>query len=460
MVNGRLRKGQGAAGDEGFDPSRDEQHSTERARLGSRVRDSLQAALLKRPEIVRIPDGEMLGDQLRRTVKTGNENKQPPCTSRKRVRQTISLDVKGTSSRPTSSRKRRSSGGDKHEHEVTFDRWTPDVSHLLLPTSSTEKSLLSSFVCLHGLPNPCTPSMIRRFFSGLVCKQILVLLHHPYRIELLDANHESPIRKEPRVNRYHPTELRVLVRFENIPTALLACERSQEVLQLSDNTIHDVVDKTGPPEDDLDSSTRTNSLMPLSTKGAAVTVTPIANKHHARALRENVSIDASSPMHNKTPLHLVEVQVSEELDPLVPRILWTVSLLLLNVCLDYKPSSKRSNHLKAWAAYPNFLSAPSMSHSSFTNTKYQEEPMQDMERLRVALERDRDQLLFPPLRPLLVSHDPEALKVDPVARLTLRAAERLQHELDKCSRSLAQRRVLQFLSNAHSQATDGQPSSV
>jgi hypothetical protein len=288
--------------------------------------------------------------------------------------------------------------------------------------------------------------MIRRFFSGLECKRILVLLRNHCSIEQLDANHETPIRKEPRVDRYHPTELRVLVQFENVPTALLACERSQEILSLSDKTRQGGADRVSPPENELDDATRISSLIPQPMKGASISATPIANKHHARALRENVGIDAGSPFHSKTPLHLVESQVSEELDPLVPRILWTVSLQLLNVFLDCKPSSKRSNRVEAWSAYPNLVSVLSRSQATFINTNYKEQAIQSVERRHAALERDRDHLLFPPRKPLWVSQDPEGLKVDPVGRLTLRAAEHLQLELDKCSRFLSQQKVLQFLS--------------
>jgi hypothetical protein len=429
------------------------------------VRDSLQAALLKRPEIVRITDGELIGDPLRRAAgnKTTNEKKQLSRTSRKHGRRPMSLDSTGASLRPTISRKRRSSGGDKHANEVSFDRWTPAVSNLLLPTSSPERSSLSSLVCLHGLPNPCTPSMVRRFFSGLECKRILVLLHHPYPIDILDANHETPVRKEPKVDRYHPAELRVLVQFENASTALLACERSQEVLPLSDKPIHEETDTGDPPQDDdVDDATKARSLTSLPMKGAAISVTPIVNKHHARALRENISIDASSPIHNKTPLHLVESQVFKELDPLVPRILWTVSLRLLNVCLGSNPSSKRSSRIEAFSSYPHLVAGHSKSDSSVNKMKYQEKPVRSDERVRMALERDHDQLLFPPLMPLWVSQDPEVLKMDPLARLTLRAAECLQHELEKCSRFLAERKVLQLLSNGETcrQAIDGQASLV
>jgi hypothetical protein len=288
--------------------------------------------------------------------------------------------------------------------------------------------------------------MIRRFFSGLDCKRILVLLRYPSDIGFLDSNHELPVRKDPKVERYRPLQVRALVQFENSPAALLACERSKEIMSLADLSAQPttaMIESGTAPADTAATEGAGDQV-----KGAAVAVTPVLDKYAARTIVDYVAIDASSPSHSKTPLHAVESRVRDDLDPLVERILWTAALrALVGIHAPETGGARSTTDASAdWRPYSRLIEGPSMKLSRLPSTKQDDERLERLRRHREKVQKDRDRLLFPSDKPLWVMRDPHVARSDPVTRLTCRAAECLRDEVERCDRSLVQWRVHRFLS--------------
>jgi hypothetical protein len=413
----------------------------EHRQLGARLRERRQDELRKRPEIVRLAEIEILdGPQ-------GKNLKHEPASN-----SNTSPQRQAAQPRASTTRKRRHSEGVVLRKAVAadlIDRWIPDVSGLNRVQGDgegkdgTATPRGSSFVILHGLPNPSTPAMIRRFFSGLECKRILVLLRYPNILGLLDSNHDLPVRKDPRVDRYHPSQVRVLVQFENAPTALLACERSKEIMPLAESTIHP---KTGSFES---GTARAGDVTEGAdagdqVKGAAVAATPVFDKCAVRTIIDYVAVDANSPAHRKVPLHTLESRIREDLDPLVSRILWTAAFQALDNLYSPRSGTKYGSLAsKDWRPYSRLIEGPSLKLSRLPSV---DEQLKELQRQRGKVQEDRDRLLFPPDKPLWVMLDPHVARGDPVTQLTCRAAECLECELERCDRNLVQWRVHRYLS--------------
>ena len=76
---------------------------------------------------------------------------------------------------------------------------------------------------LHGLPIECTVEHIKKFFSGLHPERVLILLSNQITVPELDA------ASRPKDHRGEDF-LRVFVKFDSAPTAVLASERSGETI--------------------------------------------------------------------------------------------------------------------------------------------------------------------------------------------------------------------------------------
>lgn len=182
-------------------------------------------------------------------------------------------------------------------HEVkdkNVDRWMPITDHLPEPETHSARS---SVVQLHGLPIGVTAVQIRKFFSGLRIQRLIVLPKHNFTIRELDA--QSPVRKAGLcLLRHEASSLRLFVKFESVPTAAMAVQRSGEIMQHTD------------------------------TEGASVRVTMLP-KSYATILLHTLAIDC--PMNCAHAIDLFLQTLNHDLDETVPAILWTEAMQRLQL---------------------------------------------------------------------------------------------------------------------------------
>ena len=361
-------------------------------RIGIKLRETRESERERRPEVIRIASiPEKLPSQVEAkadvSLQAGviKQHESSRAKNRRRLR----------SATQQQSVRRGFGEGDSR----LVDRWVPDVSRLSTGRHSVDsvQNTRSDFVWLHGLPKPCTSLMIQRFFSGLDPQRILILLCNAGEFPSLDADHYSgPPRKKNMVDRYPPSDLRVLVRFANAPTAALAAERSKEVMMFQ---------MPSHAGDDVE---------PNSLTGAAVAVT-VVTKPVARAV-EHLAVDGETLV----PLDVTESNLRAKLDPIVVNVLWTTAIRELSL---------QGGDKSQW--YPHLLERETSQrwNSDYVVRSYHETLMKDYERLLYR-------------QPFLTLQDPELLHIDPVARLTLRAIATLQQEMEARERFAVQRRVL------------------
>lgn len=259
-------------------------------------------------------------------------------------------------------KKRRPSTRTSNSSDSTIDRWLPNLSVVDVGEGETRSRL----VRLHGLPLGTEPSHIRRFFSGLEPQRIMLLPSYSQVIPSWDANHSVPRKSGKHIERYDPT-LRVFVQFDSAPTAEAAATRSAEVLE-----------------------------------GCAIAAT-VVPKLVASYLVKHMVLEAVVGQS----LHRGLQHVEEELDPLVPQLLWSAATLDLglNHQIGLYPFGT-NNNLALFA---------------------QDDVDQLSARIR-QLQNDLARLLYK--RPLLlVDLDPELAMSDPIVRLTTSAANRIKAEI-------------------------------
>jgi len=294
--------------------------------LGRKARESLRRELGRRPEVVRLESGD--GGTASAPGAGGADGDGKPMAlilapshpkrTRKRIRDRSRW-------RAVSS---IGDGGSEWDAEKdAIDDWLPDMSSIIQPSNGSyssdtiagldgnskdnamDKSAKkqwrlaskmerrrrckgSNVVWLHGLPKRTTPQHIRRFFSGLDLKRILILptavaadnlpgddylLRFPQwdaspdgrircpgdgeRQELQSRQHrQQPGRDSDStdddaridekdnpviVERYDPHQMRVLVEFETAQIAAMAADRSGEVLKMIHHPCADCNSKEG-----------------------------------------------------------------------------------------------------------------------------------------------------------------------------------------------------------------------
>jgi len=263
----------------------------------------------------------------------------------------------------------------------------------------------SNVIQLHGLPIGTTTAPIRRFFSGLDPRRIMILLPNNKRrnnVPDLDARHDIPPRKTAglRVERYDSTNLllRVLVKFESAPTAALAVQRSGEIMQLQQD----------------------------KAQGAAVAVTQL-NKAKATFLCKNLAVDAVKG----EPLHQTVQNIASKLDSAVSNILWDAAireLRLLNATttLDVTQNNNNNNDDGPVVLRPLAFSRPRNPRD------HEQERLQELQEYRNKLQQEYNrvqQQQTPHSR--LAALDPALLQLDPVVGITANSRNVLQHEMDR-----------------------------
>ena len=172
--------------------------------IGRKARARLEEEKSKRPEIKRL---DSLPNEER--VTKLNHGTSFGATTSSFVRPKKKRNLRQPSSYQHHQQRQRQKTGE----------WTPDVSHIQVPS----KEFRSTIVKLHGLPIECTVEHIKKFFSGLHPERVLILLSNQITVPELDA------ASRPKDHRGEDF-LRVFVKFDSAPTAVLASERSGETI--------------------------------------------------------------------------------------------------------------------------------------------------------------------------------------------------------------------------------------
>ena len=173
------------------------------------------------------------------------------------------------------------------------------------------KHYQTKYVQLHGVPVGTTYETVRKFFTGLVPRRIVLLLSNRVKVMVLDGASYGLNTPKNREYVYANTDLRVLVEFDSISEALLARDRSKEIIFAKQ------LDQTTPA---IDTVNRPNSF------SIGVTMIP---KEMTTSL-SNLSIDAIPGF----PLHSCLSEVESNLDPLIRAILWTKNRQECGVAVD------------------------------------------------------------------------------------------------------------------------------
>jgi hypothetical protein len=236
----------------------------------------------------------------------------------------------------------------------TVDDWIPNYQHLLrVDTQGTtavcgtkdNQHLPSSIVRLHGLPIGTSSQHIRRFFSGLAPQRIMILLppRHTHTNSLLtpisklhiptwDAIDDRPISSTKQssaslIERYDSTFYRVYVKFASPQIAMLATQRTKELISVpivNARYIRDqgrIVQDQLIPEKNNDScldggttfnqpsnrmsnhsqqdATDATTATPITTQSAAIAITIVPNEVANYLLRKELFIDLmiGRPIH-------------------------------------------------------------------------------------------------------------------------------------------------------------------
>lgn len=198
-------------------PSDDAQLAEKVKDLGRKARERLEQERNKRREIVRLDENP--------TEEKGSVGTVFRDATRK-TRSKPSSAIHANSKRKRTNRK-DISGRVSESRDV--DTWMPDTSNVdsLLPNER------STLVRLFGLPVGVKPEAIRRFFSGLNPERVFVLPSLNDGIQnVMIKGWDSERHDKKTLVRRHESSLRVYVKFDSHPTAMLAEGRSGETLSL------------------------------------------------------------------------------------------------------------------------------------------------------------------------------------------------------------------------------------
>ena len=173
--------------------------------LGRKARERLQEQRSKRREIVRLEESQPV--------------LLPPLTARTTTAKATHTKRTGVAKRKRPSTKQASNLDDINCNS-NVDSWYPDVTAF----ATYEGEERSYLVRLHGLPIGCKPEEVRRFFSTLQPERVIVLPSMNKKLVGWDADMEATF-----ISR-HESTFRVFVKFPSSPLAILATERTGEIL--------------------------------------------------------------------------------------------------------------------------------------------------------------------------------------------------------------------------------------
>lgn len=364
--------------------------------LGRKARSRLEEEKSKRKEIVVLNSLETVDAK-------ANEKSEVDATAARVAKKTAS---------PRKRRKSVPSRQLNHDLDEQIDPWLPDISHLV---SRDKGETLSNVVRLHGLPLGTTVAQIRRFVMGLNPQRILLLPSYPICIHAWDAVHggtnDGP--QQPMVPRM-PAHVRVYLKFDSHLTAALAVKRSGEVLP-PDGIV--AVEPAGDSDESL--------------RGVRIAVTQLP-KRLATYLVRHLAIDAIGSESLEDMLARIEAQ----LNPVVPRILWTATRRDLRIELDDHERDDLYFDL-----YPDTTDASTLLERATLSEHASR------------LKQERDTLYYQLPFPSIVCLDPQ-LATDPVLRLTSSAIHLLGREQKRAHEAMARARQREWLDATATTAQD------
>jgi hypothetical protein len=347
--------------------------------LGRKARARLETLRSQRHEVQRLEELPETKKPAAEEDKEGGEKSEA-----------VAEKKSSTKATPARKRKRRASKAAATGEDEDVDRWMPDTSHV--PVCSRETQ--SRVVQVHGLPVSSTVADIRRFFSGLSCQHVYLLTAPTKNRKLLgdwDALHEQG---KPEVPRYDPT-MRVFVQFESAPAAALAAQRSGEVMV---------------------------SMAADSTRRVCVAVTQV-RKPLAPYLVKHLAFPAASGV----PLEEMLQSLQEQLDPVVPHILWTAAVKELQLNVE---AAEGENVVDFDLEGPRVELYPQEHLQYETLSKHRNKLLKQLDKL----------LYAPPLTPA----DPTLEETGPFIRLTNAAIRILQTEIHRIDDRLSTARRWQL----------------
>jgi hypothetical protein len=436
--------------------------------LGRKARERLVQERRKRPEIMRLT-----------TAPLPDTKSDAVVVPEKPTTITIMIPTREAAIKPRPKRKRRSScnptsktrNGDIQRDTSdpdrpppsVMDRWMPSVAHIQVPTAKKDRSTV---VLLHGVPVGTTPRRIQTFFSGLDPRRIAFIV--PMRKEEyslpnakstcgasnttqnrmtileIDAVYFSDT-KHPKIERYLPHQLRIMVQFRSAPTALLALQRSGEILTLPsdhpspDNLSHD-------DDDDPDNE--------QYKRGAAIAVT-LLRKPWSSFLGQHLTIDFTKNANWDEPLHETQMRIIQQVDSNVLQILWNGAIQTLHLTIPVNKTSMSPSSSPYFEGKEEDASTFTISIISYAksmllldaddgeeaSTAASAATRSKLEQRREFLTREILRLRNHPPFPFAEAPDPALLHRDPILKLTGSAMQilvdernRIQHVLQAHSR--------------------------
>jgi hypothetical protein len=423
--------------------------------LGRKARERLVQERRKRPEIMRLT-------ALPPTAATTNDDavpEKPTTTTMIPAKKAVALKPrpkrKRKSSYTATARTKNSIARNDNDHNLrdtadpSVDGWMPSVAHIQAPTSKKDRSTV---VLLHGLPVGTTPRRIQSFFSGLDPRRIAFLVpiledyipcakstsisgnitENKVTILEIDADYSSNA-KRPRIERYLPHQLRIMVQFRSAPTAFLAVQRSGEILTLPSNPSQG--DDFSMDDDDNGQYKR----------GAAIAVTPM-RKPWSSFLGKYLAIDVTHAYWDE-PLYETQMRIMKPLDSNVLKILWNGGIQNLHLTIRANKTNvsssspyverKNDDHSPAtnsirWYAKSMLLPADGEEATGAESATARSKLEQHLEFLKREISRLRNHAPFP----FAEAPDPALLRQDPVLKLTSSAMQILVDEMNRIQHAL------------------------
>jgi hypothetical protein len=378
---------------------------------GRRARARSQQQRDNRKEIKLIDSSCLLVDQIekQRESKKGKPSKTIATSS-----SNTNVNSIGTKKRPRQSH---------HSHQTQLNTtkvarnnnktgklWIPDTSQIPIPSKDNQ----SKYVQLHFLPVGTTYEIIRKFFTGLIPQRIMILLSNRIDISVLDTSSyydDVPYNLQELV--YTNKDLRVIVKFDSIPEAGLAVDRSGETIFSKQLEMRD--------------NRKTQNRVDDRPDAFSIGVTKIS-KDLASSLSK-LSIDAIPGI----PLHYCLLKVESKLKPLIREILWTNTQQECIVVVDKKIKSAKL-HLPLTQVGCEEGDDDDDHDELLTLSGYQKYANHYNRLLTI----HNDLLMTVPPN----KYDEAMISIDPIVRLTAHACSVLDNEMERIDNFLYQVRTI------------------
>ncbi len=283
-------------------------------------------------------------------------------------------------------------------------RKSPDLSQISTKISTDSQS---KYVQLHELPVGTSYETLKFFFTGLSFRRVLLLLSNRTEIPALDPSSSFHQKSQSNLREFVYTnrDLRVLVEFDSISEALLARDRSKEIIFTKHLDLEQYSERNEQDNED-------NRVDPPDGFSIGVSIVP---RHLALLLSNYVSFEAIPGV----TLHSYLSKTESNMKPLVRAILWTKIQQECNVAVDNVIKNANLNILSESVGnlnptLPNYQLFA--NHYNRMNTIYDDMLMN-----------------IPP-----DDYDEAMFSVDPLIRLTTQACSVLDNEMKYINKFLYQ----------------------